>query len=163
MVVAGTATSDTRWSTTSDNNRFFVDPGYNTFWLYYPDNTWRVIANRRLYGEPGNSVYTVGYLSPLQYYGNTGYPLLSGYYPDEVKSLSNKCFDGSYLLRDVTVISAAEGGPYNATMGVLDGVYWIPGRENSAENVVTKDTVDHIVFQNLYRNDFGDYMAMRLQ
>jgi hypothetical protein len=165
MTVAGVALESTRWSTEDQRNRFFASPGYNTFWTYYPDNTWRSVQN---YGDNANN-YAVkfgfentspGYLFPTRSYTNGVFVSPSD---EQVTSNANRCFDGSYLMRDLTIISTASGGVYDALMGVLDGAYWVPGRENSSENIISRDGVDHLVVQNLFRNGFRDYMTMRLQ
>jgi hypothetical protein len=163
MTVAGIALNNTRWSSEDQRNRFFASPGYNTFWTYYPDNVWRRVANH--YNDsndyrPHNG-RSPGYVFPTRAYDNDGFES-----PDDedVTNNADKCFDGSYLMRDLTIMSSsAAGGPYHAMMGVMDGAYWIPGRENSSENIVTKDGVGHLVVQNLFRNGFRDYMSMRLQ
>ena len=165
MTVAGIALNNTRWSSEDQRNRFFASPGYNTFWTYYPDNVWRRIANydnRSNYYDPeyGNNSGSPGYVFPTRAYDNGAF---YGPSDEDVTNNADKCFDGSYLMRDLTIMSSADGGPYHAMMGVMDGAYWVPGRENSPENIITKDGVDHLVVQNLFRNGFRDYMTLRLQ
>jgi len=168
MVVAGIALSSQRWSSEDEQNRFFASPGYNTMFLYYPDNVWRRVANyennsvdyRTEYGEEDEAS---AYVFPTRHYDS--HPPLNSRSDEEIAYYMGKCFDGSYLLRDLIIMSSAaySQGPYHAMMGVMDGAYWIPGRENSSENIVNKDGVDHLVVQNLFRNGFRDYMALRLQ
>jgi hypothetical protein len=168
MLVAGMTDDFLRWSTTNQRCRFFASPGYQTMSLYYPDNVWRDIGNydtdttsyEPQYGNEHS--YTAGYVFPTRHYSDA--PDLSGIEDESVTFNMVKCFDGSYLLRDLTVVSTGydNKGPYSAMMGVMDGAYWIPGRENSSENIVTKDGVDHLVVQNLNRTGFRDYMALRL-
>jgi len=165
MAVAGIALSNQRWSSEDNRNRFFASPGYDTMYLYYPDNVWRRVGNYENDSnfndiERGETSDHAAYMFPTRHYRDH-----FGESPDdeEITFNTGKCFDGSYLLRDLTIISSAAGGPYHAMMGVLDGAYWVPGRENSSENIVTKENVDHIVIQNLFRNGFRDYMALRLQ
>lgn len=165
MMVAGIALSNQRWSSEDQRNRFFASPGYNTFWTYYPDNIWRRIRNydnNSTYYDPeyGNDVDAGGYVFPTRAYDSG---IFSSPDDDDVTNTADKCFDGSYLMRDLTVMSSAAGGPYHAMMGVIDGAYWVPGRENSSENIITKDGVDYLVVQNLFRNGFRDYMTLRLQ
>jgi len=46
--------------------------------------------------------------------------------------------------------------------GRLDGLYWITGFDNVAENTVTVDGRDFVIFQDVFRTGFGDYFAMEL-
>lgn len=173
MTVAGIALNSTRWSSQDERNRFFASPGYNTFWTYFPDNVWRRISNHyndsnRYYPQDGVFAST-GFVHPTREftdYQNTGGGRDNGQFQspsaDDISANGDVCFDGSYILRDLTIVASAEQGPYDSVLGVMDGAYWIPGRANSTENIVTKGTVDHLVVQNLYRTGFRDYMAMRL-
>ncbi len=164
MTVAGMALSNQRWSSQDQRSRFFASPGYNTFWTYFPDNVWRRIANYLNssvdYLPSTGDYYSYGYIYPTREYDD-GSKLAS---PDSesIASNANTCFDGSYFLRDLTIVSSAYEGPYHAFMGILDGAYWLSGRGNSSENIVNKSGVDHLVVQNLFRTGFRDYMAMRL-
>ncbi|KAE8546144.1 hypothetical protein [Marinobacter nauticus] len=174
MVVAGISYTGggTRWSTEDGRSRFFASPGYNTMFTYWPDNVWRLVANyydSSSSDNPRPGYRGAGFVHPTMHFNNyfaignnrNDIELES---PDalEVTYNADKCFDGSYFLRDLTIISSAWEGPYDSVLGVLDGAYWIPGRANSSENIVNKDGVDHLVVQNLFRNGFRDYMALRL-
>ncbi|WP_394131905.1 hypothetical protein [Marinobacter nauticus] len=164
MVVAGISDRNSRWSDQSERNRFMASPGYGSFWTYYPDNVWRRVTNHDdtttgFVPLKGSSTKSMGYVFPTMEYGATS--MLSPGATD-ITNGAGDCFDGSYLLRDLTIVCSAKEGPYDAFMGVLDGAYWVPGRGNSTENIVTKDGVDHLVVQNLFRTGFRDYMAMRL-
>lgn len=46
--------------------------------------------------------------------------------------------------------------------GELDGVYVTTGFNNSPEAIITKDGYDHIVFQNVFRNTYQDFFAVRM-
>jgi len=46
--------------------------------------------------------------------------------------------------------------------GELDGIYFISGFNNAVENTLTVDGVDYVVLQDVGRNGFIDYIAMRL-
>lgn len=165
MVVAGVSDLNARWSSQSNRTRFMADPGYGTMFTYYPDNVWRRISNyddgTGSFDEPlsGNLPGSIGYMFPTQ---QEGYSTFQSPSARDVSANANTCLDGSYLLRDLTLVAAASGSPYNAFMGVLDGVYWVPGLGNSAENVITKGADDHLVVQNVFRTGFRDYMAVRL-
>lgn len=47
--------------------------------------------------------------------------------------------------------------------GFLDGVYFISGFNNAAENTVSIASVDYLVVPNIWRTGFKDYMAVKLQ
>lgn len=46
--------------------------------------------------------------------------------------------------------------------GELDGVFAISGFNNATENTLTIDSVDYVVLQDVSRNGFNDYIALRL-
>jgi hypothetical protein len=46
--------------------------------------------------------------------------------------------------------------------GELDGIHFITGFDNVTENTLTVSGVDYVVIQDVYRNGFVDYYAMRL-
>lgn len=70
-----------------------------------------------------------------------------------------ECFGGEYALTPVTLMQQT---PSDQTFGVLQGVYVVPGRGNSAENIITINGVDHLVVQNTFRSNFNDYIAIAL-
>lgn len=78
----------------------------------------------------------------------------------------NESLTGSTQLRDT-------GGNYKLLpielhdneanlWGVLDGVFFISGFNNATESTLAIDGVDYVVIQDVARNDFADYYAMRL-
>lgn len=165
MIVAGIATGNGRWSDASDTYRFFASPGYNTMLMYWPDNVWRQVGNYYFnypeYGDGSRSNLS-GFIFPTRNYDQAP-PDYDGSPDDEaMTNNTDPCFDGTYILRDLIPISTAVDGPYHGLMGALDGAYWVPGRSNSAENIITINTQDHLVVQNLFRTGFRDYMAIRL-
>lgn len=46
--------------------------------------------------------------------------------------------------------------------GALDGIFYISGFNNAVENTLTVDGVNFVVIQDVARNGFTDYYAMRL-
>jgi hypothetical protein len=46
--------------------------------------------------------------------------------------------------------------------GRLDGFFWITGFDNVTENTVTISGKTFVIFQDVFRNGFGDYYAMEL-
>ncbi len=69
------------------------------------------------------------------------------------------CYGGDFPLLDISLISSL---PEDQTWGVLDGVYRVAGVANASENIVQYDSKDHLVVQNVYKTDTGDYMAVAL-
>lgn len=59
-------------------------------------------------------------------------------------------------------ISLVQRSPNRCTYGVLEGVYWTPGRGNSAENIVNANDLDHICFPNVFRTDIDQFWAVQI-
>ena len=154
--VGGTSRTDRRWSSTDERDRFFASPGYQAASLFWPDNVWRYVYNH----SNTNNNYTndrgPGYMSPTRFMSGSE---LASPSDDDLTNSLGKALDGSYLMRDLIIHSLV---PYRAVMGALDGAFWVPGRQNSSENIITRNGVDHLVVQNLGRTGFRDYMAVRL-
>jgi hypothetical protein len=66
--------------------------------------------------------------------------------------------DGSYPLLPIVL---SESNPNNV-WGELDGVGWVSGHANAAENTVTQNRIAWLVVQNVYRNTKTDYFALKL-
>jgi hypothetical protein len=64
--------------------------------------------------------------------------------------------NGTYQLHPVLLYDS------NNTYGELDGVYAITGFNNVVENTMTIGGVDYVVIQDVSRNSFADYYALRL-
>jgi len=143
MMVAGISPGDQRWSSQDQRNRFMASPGYNTMFVYYPDNVWRRVANYQNDSNTpspiyGNSVVASAYMFPTRDYSAA--PGIRAVNSEVTTDQMTKCFDGSYIMRDLTIMGSGAGnsGPYDAMIGVLDGVFWVPGRENSSENTISR-------------------------
>ena len=52
--------------------------------------------------------------------------------------------------------------PGTSLYGVLDGIYFVTGFDNTVENTLTIDGVDYIVIQDVSRTGFNDYYAIRM-
>jgi len=70
-----------------------------------------------------------------------------------------QAYDGEFPL---TPIGLPQRGPNRTFYGVLEGVYHVPGRGNSAENVVLANGLDHICFPNIFRTDIFEFWALAL-
>lgn len=66
---------------------------------------------------------------------------------------------GGFALNQLTIMTSQ---PIVETVGVLDGVYNVPGQNNAVENIVQIDGTDYLVIQNVFRTDVRQYWAMRL-
>jgi hypothetical protein len=66
-------------------------------------------------------------------------------------------FDGQYALTPFTITKTT---PSFAVMGTLDGVHSVSGVSQSAENLITVDTIDHIVVPNVFRTGRPDYFTI---
>lgn len=178
MMVAGMSRNNNRWSSTDSRDRFIASPGFKTLWVYFPDNVWRHISNYEADNGSvsfGTDADSQGYMFPTRSFDDYDSVVRADYedsYVDfespDIETITDRagpCFDGSYLLRDLVIVSAAwttNQGAYNSVMGVVEGVFWVPGRANSAENIINKDGTDYLVVQNLGRTGFRDYAAVRL-
>uniref|UniRef100_A0A6M3L1J2 Putative tail protein n=1 Tax=viral metagenome TaxID=1070528 RepID=A0A6M3L1J2_9ZZZZ len=67
---------------------------------------------------------------------------------------------GNYVLTPLQIYDNASA-QYNI-FGELDGVYFITGYQNGAENIVSVSGQDYLVVQNVYRTGPADYWAVRL-
>lgn len=83
----------------------------------------------------------------------------------EVRSRTIAGLDGEFPLTRLTMSMPQTSltGEYAQTLGALDGVFAVPGIGNSAENIVTLDGVDHIVFPNVYQTGSMDFWALALE
>jgi len=68
-------------------------------------------------------------------------------------------FGGGFTLTPISLVSA---NPSDQAWGVLDGVYHVPGRGQSIENLITGNNYVHLVVQNTFRTDLGDWFALQL-
>lgn len=64
----------------------------------------------------------------------------------------------------LTPVGLVQKLPSVQMYGVLDGIYHVPGRGNSAENIVnvSSNGKDHICFPNVFRTGIDQYFAMEL-
>jgi len=66
--------------------------------------------------------------------------------------------DGSYLLEPVFLRYTNSDG----ILGHMEGIFRVSGYNNTAENIITVDGVNYMVFPDGSRSGYGDYCAMRL-
>jgi len=128
-------TSTNRWSTTGTGNTMFCDNTGESGKLREVDGIWgRVIP------------------------GATERYVTATWANIEFKGSIITAPDGSYLPDQIWMVDG-----YNAvTFGAVDGLFAISGYNNAAENLVTINGVNYLVFPNVYRSGYGDYYALRL-
>lgn len=69
---------------------------------------------------------------------------------------------GEYQKLPATLFGALSQPTSQGIFGELEGVSWISGFNNAAENTFVVDGVDHVVFQSTFRSDIEDFWAMEL-
>lgn len=153
------------WRTINDNHSHFVEPHYNSgaafvdsgAWMLNPAGSWLRVAARGSIAPVGIDPITSGgnYLPPdggdAYSYGLPGKFVLQN---------TMDAFGGDRILWPCTLL---QYGDVSQTYGILDGAYRCQGYMNAAENLITYNTVDHLVVPNVYRSDLRDYWAMAME
>lgn len=119
---------------------------------YYPDNVWRMIANRDQSGGASDgfgSTGTFGYTYPWA--TNDGGVLLTDI-RDQI--------DGGFPLIPGMILHTF-GGVTHA-WGEFDGLYFTPGFNNSAGTLINYGGFDHLVIKNITRSNTQDFAAIRI-
>lgn len=155
MAIGGASRTTVRWSDDTTNHRgSFVDP--------YRDSsgssgeTLSILAPAGGWVDFSNYSYSTSTDKAVVY----PYNYVQHYIADFTERQQELLGVGGYLLTPCT-LCVYEQNVYG-TMGLLDGVFHVPGYGNAAENIVTVDGVDHLVVQNAFRTGFADYWALRL-
>ena len=154
------------WRTEDANHSHFAWPtsehtygsGVDTnAWLIDPAGSWKRLANKQ---DTGNSPCCIGpeFTNGSYFYGNNNDARTT--YAQFVQERLMESYGGDRPLWPMTLI---QKDPTDQTYGILDGAYRCQGVSNAAENIITVETVDHLSVQNVYRSDFNDYWAMRLE
>lgn len=74
--------------------------------------------------------------------------------------LDSNISDGIYTLKPIIIVSHTEHNVY----GQVEGLYFISGFNNSAENIITgTDGKDYIIFPDNLRTGFNEYIALRME
>lgn len=76
---------------------------------------------------------------------------------EDVSKREQVAYGDSFTLTPFTLTQAS---PSDQTFGVLDGVYRVPGRGQTIENVIQAENSVHIVFQNTFRTALGNWFAV---
>lgn len=65
---------------------------------------------------------------------------------------------GEFLLEPLMAVNSTLFGIY----GSIEGLFRVSGYQNSAENIITVNGVNYMVFPDCHRNTYADYCALRL-
>ncbi|MGI9277485.1 MAG: hypothetical protein ACR2PT_21885 [Endozoicomonas sp.] len=148
--------SGKRWSDSS--NTFDVScvmsPGQGCQ-FYTSDGGWRQVRNRYSTSSSDTSYLN---LLPTAQGGffrarSSGWTTFKQVQPNP---------DGSYTLLPF-MLATHNNYPSRNVYGELDGLLWVTGTGNAAENIITIDSQDYLVVQNMHRTDWEEYAAVRLQ
>lgn len=132
-----------RYSQVWPNMSGFFHPGQTNAALLFPDIIWRGVVNQSASGaneqrEDGVNIQPFHYdFSPVR-----------------------ENIDGSYNLDQARIDCST---PYVAQLGALQGVFRVSGFANNAENIITQNGVDHLVFPNVYRTGWNAFAAIALE
>lgn len=142
-----------RYSTVDANMSAFCIPQNGTpgtLCVRDPAGTWQRPVNR---DNVENSVYT--------YFDSEGVWPWNNQLQDQTYNgwfEQEKTLDGQYSLQPAVVLGESARNQY----GELDSVYHIAGRGNAVENIVVRNGVNHIVWQNVFRTAKDAYLAVKL-
>ena len=81
------------------------------------------------------------------------------YVPRATTDFPYRDTEGDYPLMPLVL---TDTGTYGA-LGDLDGIYYVPGFNSAAENVVQADGFDHVKIANGKADGFNSYFALRLE
>lgn len=70
-----------------------------------------------------------------------------------------ECLGGGYMPQRCVLL---QNTPFPAVWGELEGVFSISGYQNAPENTTTVGGVQHVVFQNAYRNTVHEFWTLSL-
>lgn len=150
-VIAGNhATAALNYAAVNANVRNFWNPSRFSMAAMFPNGSWVEVSN--LLEQSGESTE-----SAAAYPGRV-YPSALGTDNGSKADYMRENLDGSYTLIPCTILCAA---PRHAA-GELDGIYWVSGFNNTAENVVRRAGFDHLCVPNINRTGGADFAAIRL-
>lgn len=151
------------WRTINDNHSHFVEPYYDSgvhfvdtgAWMLNPAGSWLRVACLGSAAPCGIDPITTG-----GDYFKTSDSTLNCYDPRFVLKNTIDAYGGDRILWPCTLV---QYGDVSQTYGILDGAYRCQGFMNAAENLITYNTVNHLVVPNVYRSDLRDYWAMAME
>lgn len=157
------------WRSEDDNHRMFFNSNYDTSptddqepgaWLLDGGGQWLRVANN---GNPEDANCT---MAPRRTYGdffttdNDDSDFRNESYNRwELFARIMDCYGGDRVLLPLQPV---QHNPVGQLFGQLDGVYKVQGVANAAENLITFNSIDHLVVPDVFRSNFEDYMAVGL-
>lgn len=142
---------------TDADHRAFWNPGGSgtagyALAAYYPDNVWRQHANRIQSSGTSDgtgSGGTYGYSYP---WATTDSGALLSDIRDQI--------DGGFPLIPGMLLHVFNGVVH--AWGEFDGLYFVPGFNNSAGTLISYGGFDHLVIKNIARTDTHNFAAIRI-
>ena len=158
LVIAGTVGTINAHFTLVDNRlRMFANPGANAMLIRDPSGAWLFFTN---FFNSGTNDFQDDDRVIAPYAGNT--TNVTNLFMDKVV----EAIDGSYPLTPLVISEfekeVGEVGINGNAYGELDGVFHISGSNQTSENSLVIDGDTYIVFQDIYRLAFHNFMAVRL-
>lgn len=156
-------TSTKRWSDNLPNHRSFFDPGSQGGWMRDPLGTWWQVANMLESGANETPTDT-GYARILpwatpryQHQSSAFYTVRGG------MDMFDRDSDGGYVLFDALLTRRPNsgGGDKGGRYMWLDGVKAVPGVSLAAEDTITVGADTWHVFNNAFRTEVHDYVAIK--
>lgn len=143
----------------TDRNYAAITPEVRNFWnaarysaaAHFPNGAWVEVSN--IYSQSGNDSAEGTAAHPAKVY-----PSALGTNNGSALTYVRENLDGSYALIPCSITCDS---PRHAA-GELDGIYWVTGFGNTAENVITRDGFAHLCFPNINRLGGADFAAIRL-
>lgn len=109
-------------------------------------------SNHRFFTHGGS-----GTLRPLRFVEGAWLTDLDTY-PYSLGGVWRETYGDTYPL--MPIVFSRNTGP--ATLGEVEGLFWIPGFAQASGNTFTLDGHDYVVLQNVFRTGINDYVALRL-
>ena len=163
----GRSNDPTNWRSTSDGHSHFPYSFNNSgtgnlspsFRMLTPTGEW-VDGAANEASTTNNAVIGIG---PSNFFDGLGAVRSSSgsqYSYNGLRLRQRSCFGGDFTLTPFTLVRQT---PADQTYGILDGAFQVPGFGNSSENIITINSVDHLVVQNAFRTGIGEYWALALE
>lgn len=143
-------------------NRPDSEGRWATFYLRSPDGEWYYTGNRRV-ATNNNDPETI--FSPTLSNSSSSGAWRSMWPHCMYQSFTNgtrpyrECLGGGYMLQPCVIL---QRGPVLQVFGELEGSYIVSGFNMAAEDTVTQNGKDHIVFNNAYRTAAHEFWALSL-
>jgi len=157
LVIAGTVNSNQHFTLVNNIIRMFANPGADAMLVRDPSGAWLIFTNFR---NPGTNDFQAVDRVIAPFAGNT---------TNQTNLMNDKiveAIDGSYPLTPLVISEfeneVPEAGKNGNAYGELDGVFHISGSNQTSENSLVIGGDTYIVFQDIYRLAFHNFMAVRM-